>query len=100
MGITKTKTPTTRNVYPITVSVKDSFADEEFEAKGTVTIHKYRDFSKLVFAKVKTPFGLGTLKLSYNPVSGWSRDAADMPCSWLHVNWSDMAETLAGALAA
>lgn len=100
MAVTKTKTPTQKKVHAIAVTVQDSFADENFEAKGTVTIYKYRDGSKLVFAKVKTPFGLGTLKLSFNPVSGWSRDAVDMPCSWLHVNWSDIAETLAGALAA
>lgn len=96
----KTKNPTQKRVFPIAVTVQDSFANTEFEAQGTVTIHEYRDFSKLVFAKVKTPFGLGTLKLSYTSGSGWSRDAADMPCRWLHVKWSEIAETLAGALAA
>lgn len=100
MRTTKTKTPMTSNTCPITVSVKDSFADEEFEAKGTVTVHKYTDGMRLVFAKIKTPFGLGTLKLSFHPISGWSRDAIQMPTHWLHVNWSSVTNTLASMCAA
>lgn len=96
----KTTRPEQTKTFPISVPVKDSFADEEFEANGTVTIHKYVDGMRLVFAKVKTPFGLGTLKLSFHPVSGWSRDAIQMPSSWLHVNWSCITNTLASMCAA
>lgn len=92
--------PEQTKTFPISVPVKDSFADEEFEANGTVTVHKYTNGMRLVFAKVKTPFGLGTLKLSFNPVSGWSRDAIQMPIGWLHVNWSSVAGTLASMCAA
>lgn len=91
---TTTKRPKHSQTLPITVMVKDSFADEEFEANGTVTVHKYADGMRLVFAKVKTPFGLGTLKLSFHPASGWSKDAQDNPCSWLSVQWGSVSETV------
>lgn len=91
---TTTKRPERSQTQPIAVMVKDSFADEEFEAKGTVTVHKYSDGSRLVFARVKTPFGLGTLKLYFHPVSGWSQDAKDNPCSWLSVQWGSIGKTV------
>ena len=100
MSVIKTKTPTTKKVFPVTVKATDSFTNKEFFVKGTATIFEYRDFSKMVFAKVKTPFGLGTLKLSYIPTLGWRRDAVEMPCCHVRVHWSDIGDALAGALAA
>lgn len=90
--MTITKRPERSQTSSITVMVKDSFANEEFEAKGTVTVHKYSNGNRLVFAKVKTPFGLGTLKLCFHPVSGWSQDAKNNPCSWLSVQWGSIGE--------
>lgn len=92
----KTKTPITTNVYPTTFSVTDSFANEDFDAEGTVTVHKYVDGTQIVFAQAKTPFGLGTLKLSFNPILGWHREAIQSPASWLHVNWFNVNDTLMG----
>lgn len=90
----KTKSPSQSRTQEITVKVKDSFANTVTEAKGTVTVHKYSDRTRLVFAKVKTPFGLGTLKLYFHPVSGWSKDAQDNPCSWLSVQWGSIGEVV------
>lgn len=95
MAITKTKMPNCSKVYPIAVTAKDSFSNKEFEAKGTVTIHKYKDGMKMIFARVKTPFGIGTLKLSFHPVSGWSKDSQSMPCSHVAIAWDTLSETLA-----
>ena len=95
MATVRTKAPSTTQVHPIVASAKDSFTGEEFEAKGTVAVHTYRDHSKLVFAKVKTPFGIGTLKLSFHPQIGWSKDAQHMPCRHVAIAWGALAPTLA-----
>lgn len=90
----KTTTPTKTVTKAITVPVQDSFTGSEFEAKGTVILHKYASGVKMLFAKVKTPYGLGTLKLSCNPAGRWVRDAQQSPSSWLAPQWNKISETL------
>lgn len=90
----QTKRPTRTATEQITVTATDAFTNEKLTAQGTVTVHKYADGMRLVFAKVKTPFGLATLKLSFHPGIGWHKDAEDMPCTWLSVAWGAATETV------
>ena len=96
----QTKRPAKTVTEQITVTAADTLTGEKLTAHGTVTVHKYRDHTRLVFAKVKTPFGLATLKLSFRPQIGWRKDSEEMPCVWLSVAWgaaTEIVQRLAGA---